>query len=146
MTRAAEVRRRPERQDHDLDVLLATPLHRHLGLRSADPGDAGAGLVLDVTPELVNNSRMLHGGLVATCLDVAAAYAIFPQLADDEVVLTNSLSISYLRPVPIGSRVHVRADVVRRGRATAFLESRMYLGDRPIASAQVVKSIVAAEA
>jgi uncharacterized protein (TIGR00369 family) len=135
-------RLRPEPQDHDLDVLLATPLHRYLGLRPADPDDPSSGLVLDVREELTNNSRMLHGGLVSTCIDVAAAYAIFPTLYDDEVVLTSSLAISYLRPVPVGSQVLARAEVHRRGRATAFLESRVTLDDKVIAIGQVVKAIV----
>ena len=85
---------------------------------------------------------MLHGGLVATTLDVAAAYAIFPTLQDDEVVLTNSLAISYLRPAPIGSQLVARATILRRGRDTAFLRSDVWLGDRLVATAQVVKSVV----
>ena len=142
---SATARSRPVWQDHRLDVLMGTELHRHMGLREADPQDPGAGLVLDVTPELANNSQMLHGGLVATMLDVAAAYAIFPILADNEVVLTNSLSISYLRPVPVGSRVWARGDVLRRGQATAFLRSEVGIGDKTVAIAQVVKAIVTLE-
>jgi uncharacterized protein (TIGR00369 family) len=136
---------RPVWQDHRLEVLMGTELHRHIGLRPADPDDPEAGLVLDVTPPLVNNSQMLHGGLVATCLDVAAAYAIFPILADNEVVLTNSLSISYLRPVPLASTVWARGRVLRRGRATAFLHSEVGIGEKIIATAQVVKAIVTLE-
>lgn len=136
---------RPVWQDHRLDVLMATELHRHMGLRQADPHDIKAGLTLEVTPALVNNSRMLHGGLVATVLDVAAAHAIFPLLQDNEVVLTNSLSISYLRPVPLGSKVWARATLLRRGRATAFLRSEAGIGNKTVATAQVVKAIVTLE-
>lgn len=135
----------PVRQDHRLDVLMATELHRHMGLRPADETDPSAGLVMEVTPALVNNSGMLHGGLVAAALDVAAAYAVFPVLADHEVVLTNSLSISYLRPVPLGSSVWARAEVLRRGQATAFLRSEAGIGPKTVATAQVVKAIVTLE-
>jgi len=138
-------RPRPVWQDHRLEVLMGTELHRHMGLREADAREPEAGLVLDVTPALANNSGMLHGGLVATLLDVAAAYAIFPILADNEVVLTNSLSISYLRPVPVGSVVRARGEVLRRGQATAFLRSEVSIGDKTVATAQVVKSIVTLE-
>lgn len=141
----AGTRPRPARQDHDLEVLLSTPIHQHLGLRPADPERPEAGLVLEAAPELANNSGMLHGGLVATSIDVACAYAIFPSLADHEVVLTSSLAISYLRPVPVGSAVGIRAEVVRRGRSTAFLRADVVVGDRIVATAQVVKSIVALE-
>lgn len=140
-----DMSRRPAWQDHRLDRLMDTELHRHMGLREADIHDPTAGLVLEVTPALVNNSQMLHGGLVATALDVAAAYAIFPDLADNEVVLTNSLSISYLRPVPLGSTLWARAEVLRRGRATAFLRSNVGIGDKTVATAQVVKAIVTLE-
>ena len=101
--------------------------------------------MLEVGPDLVNNSMMLHGGMVATTLDVAAAYAIFPMLADHEVVLTNSLAISYLRPVPLGSLIWARAEVFRRGRATAFLRSEIGIEDKTVATAQVVKAIVSLE-
>ena len=137
---------RPVRQDHRLDVLLDTPIHRHLGIRPVDEDDPSTGLTFTVTDPLVNNSQMLHGGLVATSLDVAAAYAIFPTLEDHEVVLTNSLSISYLRPAPVGSVVIARAEVLRRGRATAFLRSEVSIEGRTIATAQVVKAIVDREA
>lgn len=136
---------RPAWQDHRLDVLMQTELHQHMGLRPVDLDDPEAGLVLEVAPSLVNNSQMLHGGLVATCLDVAAAYAIFPSLADNEVVLTNSLSISYLRPIPLGSEIWARAQVLRRGRATAFLRSEVGIGDKSAATAQIVKAIVTLE-
>jgi uncharacterized protein (TIGR00369 family) len=134
--------KRPATQDHRLEVLLATPLHVHMGLREVDPSDPSRGLVFEVTPQLVNNSGMLHGGLVATSLDVAAAHAVFPLLQDNHVVLTNSLAISYLRPAPLGEQLVVRAEVLRRGRATAFLRGEVRLGDRLIATAQVVKAIV----
>jgi uncharacterized protein (TIGR00369 family) len=123
-------------------VLLSTPLHQHIGLRAADLSDPSQGLVLMVEPQVLNNSELMHGGMVATCLDAVAAYAIFPQLADNEVVLTNSLTISYLRPVPVGTQIWARAKVVRRGRATAFLQSEVGMGDKLIATAQIVKTIV----
>lgn len=138
-------RLRPRRQDHRLEVLMSTPLHGYMGLHEADPADPSRGLELTVDPRIANNSRMMHGGMVATALDVAAAYAIFPLLSDDEVVLTNSLAISYLRPVPIGSSIWARAEVLRRGRATAFLRSEVGIGDKLVATAQVVKAIVTLE-
>jgi uncharacterized protein (TIGR00369 family) len=136
---------RPVRQDHRLDVLLGTPLHRQMGIGPAVAGDPAAGLTFQVTEPLVNLSGMLHGGLVATALDVAAAYAIFPTLADHEVVLTNSLSIAYLRPAPLGAVVLARAEVLRRGRATAFLRSEVSIEGRTVATAQIVKAIVELE-
>ena len=141
----SDVRPRPARQDHDLDVLLSTPVHQHMGLRAADPRDHDAGIVLEVIAELVNNSGMLHGGLVATSIDVACAYAIFPSLADHEVVLTNSLAVSYLRPIPLGSTVTVRAEIVRRGRSIAFLRADVLVDTRIMATAQVVKSVISLE-
>ena len=133
---------RPDVQDHDLEVLLRTPLHQAIGIAAAEPGRPESGITFRVTEAVVNNSRMLHGGLVATALDVAAAYAIFPTLQDEEVVLTSSLAISYLRPAPIGSELVARAMILRRGRDSAFLRSEVWLGDRLVATAQVVKSVV----
>ncbi|MDQ0614266.1 uncharacterized protein (TIGR00369 family) [Microbacterium sp. W4I4] len=135
-------RLRPMRQDHDLEVLLRTPIHEHMGLREAEPGNPDAGLMLVCERPIANNSLMLHGGMIATSIDCAAAYAMFPTLSDDEVIMTSSLSISYMRPVPIGSEVRIRAEIVRRGRNTAFLTVTVRVGEKLIATAQIVKSIV----
>ncbi len=135
-------RPRPARQDHNLEVLLATPLHRHIGLRAVGPAN---GLEMVAREDLANNSGMLHGGMVSTALDVACAYAIFPLLSDEEVVLTSSFSVSYLRPIPTGSTVGICAEVLRRGAATAFLRAEVTVGDRVAATAQVVKTIVTLE-
>lgn len=124
---------------------MATPLHGYMGLHEVDPTDPARGLELTVDARIANNSQMLHGGMIATALDVAAAYAAFPLLSDDEVVLTNSLTIAYLRPVPIGSTIWARAEVLRRGRATAFLRSEVGIGEKLVATAQVVKAIVTLE-
>lgn len=136
------VRSRPARQDHDLDVLLATGLHVYMGLHAVDRADPSQGLELAAREELANNSGMLHGGMVSTCLDVACAYAIFPDLTVDEVVLTSSFSVAYLRPIPTGSTIRVRAEVLRRGAATAFLRADVTVDGRIAATAQVVKTIV----
>lgn len=133
---------KPNKQDHRLDVLMATPLHIYMGLKEADHSDSSQGFVLTVDSKIANNSHMMHGGMVSTALDVAAAHAIFPTLADNEVVLTNSLTVSYLRPAPVGSTIWVRAEVLRRGRATAFLRSEAGIGEKLIATAQVVKAIL----
>lgn len=137
---------RPARQDHDLAVLLTTSLHVQMGMRAVDPADPAAGLELEARQDLANNSDMLHGGVVSTCLDVACAYIIFPLLSEDEVVLTSSFSVVYLRPIPTGSIVRARAEVMRRGATTAFLRAEVTVDGRTAATAQVVKTIVTLEA
>jgi len=47
-----------------------------------------------------------------------------------------------MRPVPIGSDVRIRGEIVRRGRNTAFLAVTVHVGEKLIATAQIVKSIV----
>lgn len=135
-------RLRPMRQDHRLAALLATPIHEHMGLHEVDPDHPEAGLALICERPIANNSLMLHGGMIATSIDCAAAYAMFPALDDDVVIMTSSLTISYMRPVPIGSEVRVRGEIVRRGRNTAFLSVTVKTDEKIVATAQIVKSII----
>ncbi len=124
--------------------VLEVPLHRWLGLELADPADPRAGAVLPVGPESLNNAAVLHGGLVAALLDVTAYLRLLPELTADENAVTHDATSSLLRPVPGGARLHLRAELVRRGRTLAFLRSEATVDGRTVAFGQVTKSVVPA--
>ncbi|MGY1745175.1 PaaI family thioesterase [Blastococcus sp. SYSU D00695] len=123
--------------------VLDVPLHRWLGLELADPHDPRAGVVLPVGPQALNNAAVLHGGLVAALLDVTAYLRLLPELTAGENAVTHDATSSLLRPVAEGTRVLLRAELVRRGRTLAFLRSEASVDGRAVAFGQVTKSVVA---
>ncbi|MGY1769979.1 PaaI family thioesterase [Blastococcus sp. SYSU D00813] len=124
--------------------VLEVPLHRWLGLQLADPADPRAGVVLPVGPQALNNAAVLHGGLVSALLDVTAYLRLLPELAAGENAVTHDATSSLLRPVAEGARVHLHAEVVRRGRTLVFLRSEAQVDGRTVAFGQVTKSVVPA--
>ncbi len=74
-----------------------------------------ATLYLEVRDELRQNNGVVHGGVIASLVDTAAAFAIITSLEKDQTTTTVDLTIHYLRPLLRG-RVTAQAHVVRAGR------------------------------
>ena len=125
-----------------VQAVLDIPLHRFLGVRLLEPGDPAAGISFPVGEAAQNQAAVLHGGVVTALLDVAGYLALLPHLDDAEHAVTHDLSVSLLRPVSANEHVAVVGNVLRRGRALAFLRAEATVGGRTVASAQVTKSIV----
>jgi len=78
--------------------VLDVALHRFLGITLVDPDDPARGITLVVGDEAVNNTDVLHGGIVTALLDVACYLTLLPQLT--------------LRPDFRRSQAHGGADLV----------------------------------
>ena len=135
-------------QEAELDPrvrgVLEVPIHRFLGVELTDPKRPAAGIVFSAREPALNNVGVLHGGVVTALLDVASYLAVLPSLGRDENAVTHSTSASLLRSVAAGSRVHVRGELVRRGRTTAFLRAEASVDGTTVAIGQVTKSVISA--
>ncbi len=99
-------------------------------------------MLLEVTAPSLNQAGLLHGGIVTALLDVASYLALAPFLGPGEHAVTHDLSVQLLRPVPAGASVHLRGEVLRRGRHVAFLRADAWIADVRVAAAQVTKTVV----
>lgn len=88
-----------------------------------DPGDGSARCWIDIEDKHLNSQDLLHGGLTATLLDVAAgnAASLFFDAEDPPMVLTLSLNMSYVSAVRAGR-------VTATGRATGGGRTICYAG------------------
>lgn len=128
-----------------LHLALDVPLLQFLGVSAVDDRDPAAGIELAQTPKALNAVDALHGGAIATVLDVAAYLALLPQLADDEEAVTHMVSLSYLARPDAETQLKATGEVLRRGRRLAFVTSALSCGDRLLATASVTKSIFAVD-
>jgi uncharacterized protein (TIGR00369 family) len=103
----------------------AVPFLKLLGIEveSVTPGTAT--LVLPLREELMRNDRIVHGGVVASLIDSAFAFAIIPILGEGERTVTVDLTIHYLRPVSSGAAKAV-ARVVRAGRRVITVSAELF--------------------
>jgi uncharacterized protein (TIGR00369 family) len=128
-----------------LRLALDVPLLRFLGVSAVDDRDPAAGIELAQTPKALNAVDALHGGAIATVLDVAAYLALLPQLADEEEAVTHMVSLSYLARPEAGAQLKATGEVLRRGRRLAFVTAALNSDDRLLATASVTKSIFAVD-
>jgi uncharacterized protein (TIGR00369 family) len=122
--------------------VLDDPLHRWLGLELADRADPRGGLVLTSGSPAMYAAGLLHGGMLAALLDVAASVRLLPELADGENAVTHAASCSVLRPVSEGTRLLLRADLLRKSTTRAFLRSSACVGDEAVAVGQLTKTLL----
>jgi uncharacterized protein (TIGR00369 family) len=75
-----------------------------------------------------NSFGVIHGGFLATLLDIAMGYASLTLLGPDETQRTLEMKINFLRGVP-PDRVVADGEVVRRGGRTAYCEGSVRSSD-----------------
>jgi len=103
-----------------------------LEITEASPGHSLC--ELDVTPALMNPSRVLHGGITYSMADTGMGVAIYTSLEKGQRCATIEIKITYLRPVVSGKLI-CETQVIQRGRRFAFVESEIRNGDRIVAKA-----------
>lgn len=123
-------------------LVMDVPLVRYLGARPVDPVDPTAGVELEVTDTALNAAGVVHGGAIATILDLAAYLSVLPVLEREEQAVTHSFAASYVSSTGRGERVIATGTLVRRTRHLAFTTSSAMVSGRIVAVASVTKSLV----
>jgi uncharacterized protein (TIGR00369 family) len=115
------------------DALSTVPFAKLLGIK-LDAIEAGeATLSLRIREEFKQNAGVVHGGVIASLIDSATAFAILPLLNPDERTTTVDLTISYLRPLVAGVVV-ARAKVLRAGRRMIATSAELFDDDGKLAA------------
>ncbi len=84
---------------------------------------------LTIGSELCNKSGNLHGGAAATLLDTLTSTALMTIAKDgfmDGGHVSRTITMTYLRPVPMGAKVTVESEVHAAGRNTANIVGKIY--------------------
>ncbi len=76
----------------------------------------------------LNPAGAVHGGFAATCLDGAAALALFSTLEASTVHSTVDLNVKYLRPLTAGETYRVEGWLVERTRSLAICDAHVLDG------------------
>ena len=108
-------------------AVTSNPLAEDLGatLLGLDTNAGTALLAFDPPARFAQGAGVLQGGIIATLLDFAMAFAAHAALAArDCAFATANLSVSLLRPAPPG-RYLARARVLRAGRTLLFAEATL---------------------
>jgi uncharacterized protein (TIGR00369 family) len=98
------------------------PFQAHVGIEFIEAKDGTSLLRMDWRPELANRKGDVHGGAVATLLDLAISRAIRSGLSDIAGLSTITMTVNYLEPGR-GALI-ARGKVIRSGRSIAVGEAR----------------------
>jgi len=86
----------PAFREHTREKLKKQYFMHHLDMQLThiEPGD----VIAEVTfhEYLQQQNGFLHGGVTATLCDVSAGFAAYSLVAEDEIVVTGDLRVSYL--------------------------------------------------
>ena len=97
------------------DVLHNLPFAKMIGMRLVELRHNEAEIEIEMRDELRQPAGLLHGGVTATLIDTATAFAVVTRLAEGERATTIDLTVHYLRPHTDGKFTCI-AKVVRAGK------------------------------
>jgi len=100
-------------------------------LDSFAPGRAIVALTL--RREHLQNNGVVHGGVIASLIDTATAFAVLTVVPKEERVTTVDLTITYLHSLVEG-RVRARAEVLRTGRRVIAVSAEVLTEDETLAA------------
>lgn len=95
--------------------------------------DAATGVVLEFRPDRIflQGADVLQGGIVASMLDFAMAFAVLAALPDTASCATANLNVAFLRAAHLGTYRAV-GQIERVGRTLAFARSELRAADAAI--------------
>ncbi|MGE7991011.1 PaaI family thioesterase [Pseudomonas sp. NPDC089554] len=105
--------------------LPAPSIGQTMGMTAVDVAPGRITLQARPDERHLNPAGAVHGGFAATCLDGAAALALFSTLETDTVHATVDLNVKYVRPLHAGQVYQVQGWVVERTRSLAICDAQL---------------------
>ena len=94
---------------------------------------------------LTQQHGLLHGGVLASLVDVACGYAALTMMPDDREVLTVEFKIHFLKPAKTDRLIAV-GQVVQAGRTLTVCEGSVFDATRTRVLARMTATMMAVEA
>jgi uncharacterized protein (TIGR00369 family) len=128
-----------------LRIFSRVPFPCLLGFRLDSLGPGLCRMSVRMRDDLRQRYGMMHGGVIASLVDTAAAYAVYPLVSAGQEITTVEFKISFLSPVGQGGRAVCQARILRQGRTLAVVACDVRDGrGKPVAAALVTYMVIAA--
>lgn len=102
------------------------PIMDTLGITDLRPEEGRVVVEMPAAEFHYNPLGSVHGGVISTLLDTAAACAVHTTLAVGELYTSVDLTVKFLRPVTVDSGVLTcEGIVIQRGRRTALAQAQL---------------------
>lgn len=113
-------------------IKVISPFLAHMDIKKMEIGSGHSRLYLDIKPEHTNRARTVHGGVIATLLDVAVGSAAASVVDASELTVTASLNVDYIQSALAGDRLVAEGTVVKKGSRIVFAEAIVKTGSGEI--------------
>lgn len=121
----AEKQLDPVMREKIMEGFKTVPFARLLGMEIVEVAKGEATVRVTSREDLKQPHGLLHGGVTASLVDTATAFAVISHMSPDEKAATNSLTIHYLRPHVEGTII-CHAKVVKAGRKLLTLSADVH--------------------
>jgi len=105
-----------------------------IGLQMTEQRAGFSRCVLSAGNKHLNPHQVVHGAILYAMADTGMGAALYPTLAPGEICATIQITMNYFKPVHTGL-INCTTEVLNRGRTLANLESRLFVDDVLVASA-----------
>lgn len=105
-----------------------------LGIEELGAKDGTARMALDATEDHLNEAGTVHGGVLASLVDMAMGAAVLSRADDGDVPATSQLTVTYLRPGGPG-KLEVTAEIRKQGANLTVCEANVEQDGTPLAHA-----------
>jgi len=104
-------------------VKVISPFLGYLNVHKIELGSGRSRVHLKIRPEHTNRGRTVHGGVIATLLDVAFGTAATSVVDTSEMPITVSLNVDYIQSAAAGENLVAEGKVVKKGSRIVFVEA-----------------------
>ena len=118
------------------------PFGELIGLQFSSCEDGFSRCSLDITENLLNPHRVVHGAVIYAMSDTGMGGALYTSLEPEQLCATVEIKINYFKAVSSGTLI-CDTKVVHRGKRTAAMESEIRSGDDLVAKSLGTYSIFA---
>ena len=132
----------PQYQARVKNIFGSAPFVRHVGAELDGCGPGWCESSIELAPQHMQQNDVVHAGVQSTLADHTAGAAAGTLVGSDEIVLTASFHIHFLRGAR-GQRLRCRAEVVKPGRQLVVSEAVVYVedGERSIETARLTATL-----
>ncbi len=106
-------------------VVNQSPYFSLLSMKLIDLEWGMAVLEVDLSVKHLQPFGYVHGGVIASVMDAAAFWAVFPQIKDGLGLTTVEIKVNYLAPVQKGKLI-AKGQSIKTGKTLALGEASIY--------------------
>lgn len=107
------------------EAVNQSPYFSLLSMRIKDLEWGSSVLEVDLGEKHLQPFGFVHGGVIASVMDAAAFWAVFPQVKDEMGLTTVEIKVNYLAPVQKG-RLVAKGRCIKMGRTLALADATIY--------------------